>query len=161
MLLVFFFGYLYARPYYQYWFGFDQQSWLRHATAQNCNPRREMVPDLMAHHLPAGTARQTVMALLGTPYEDENELAQRTPPHLPASLRQVAIDSLAKGPVANSGPKQHPRGVLNFGQDDSPVSTRQDTLLRYPVSMHISDPDFLIIHLSAQGRVVRYHVQSH
>ena len=149
---------LYAVPYYEYWFGFKQQEWLLHASIPDCTPRRSMVPDLMLHYLPVGTARQYVVTLLGTPYKEEKQVVPQPAQRL--SFRCIQSDSLPKAPSATLVPAP-PLLSADFKPVYTQVSTLQDTLLRYPISLNVSDPDFLVIHLSPQGRVVRYHIQSH
>jgi len=106
-----------------------------------------MVQDVMQHYLKPGQSRETVLALLGPPYQEKIERQLPADKPLPDSLD--ALISTNRDPAKSAALI---RQINAFYQQNA----RPDTVMLYPVGWSTIDPNFLVIRLSGKGKVKRF-----
>lgn len=129
---------------------FDRKVWLENNNADDkSNPRDRMTDDLKDNYLRPGMTKDSVLALLGTPYMDKIVMVpdgMETPDSL--QIWNFTIE-----------PKEAQLRRLKEYNDWHRNSLQPDTLLTYSVGWSGMDPKFLKIKFNNHGVVKEFRVE--
>lgn len=132
---------------------FDKTSWLLNSDVNVIrNPRADMVADLLANHLKVGLKRNSVLALLGKPYQDGVEN------RLPKGLE--IPDSLSFTNDRNLTSEEREKVIVRMNEFQR-LNAKPDTLMLYPVGWSTIDPNFLAVQFDNKGRVRDFWIEQH
>ncbi|RYE29199.1 MAG: hypothetical protein EOP48_32790 [Sphingobacteriales bacterium] len=128
---------------------FNQNRWLNNPGMNDWgNPRIVMLDDLMSNHLYIGMSRDSILMLLGKPYEEKIEMS------LPDDMKIPDSISFAKEKNLRPGRADTVTYLIN---EFSKKNSQPDTVMMYALGPSMADYWFLKIVYDNKGRVRKYY----
>lgn len=132
---------------------FDRDVWLSNSDMGDMgNPRAEMMRDLLDNYLKPGIHRDSILTLLGEPYQEQ--VAYRLPKglHTPDSLSLVDPENFKE--------ENQEKALDNYNQWYA-AHAQPDTLMLYPVGWSTIDPNFLAIKFRPDSIAYEFWIEQH